>query len=151
MSKQSLKIVNNGTKLEWRDRATDEAVYTFDTTEIDSKLHDAVFIYGAKQIIADGGATGVDVPLRERINKMETRAQALREGTWGERRATPTANADLYRAIVALGLVADSDEKRKQFRTLPAATVASLYKRDDVAEWLKNNTSAVGIEEFLGE
>jgi hypothetical protein len=151
MAKQSLKIVTNGRMLEWRDRATDDVVYTFDTGDVSETLRDNVFLYGAKQIIADGGATGVDVPLRERINKMETRAQALRDGTWGERRATPAANADLFRALVALGLVADNEEKRKQFRTLPAATISDLYKRDDVAEWLKNNTFSVSVSEFLGE
>jgi hypothetical protein len=152
MAKQSLKIVTNGRVLEWRNRADEAVVFKFDVRAVAPSLVDAVFAYGVKQIIADGGATGVNVPLRDRINKMSARAQSLEEGTWGERRvSTSGTHVALWNALVALALVADTPEKRETFKKLPASALAKLYARDDVAQWIMDNGSDDDLDSFLDD
>lgn len=151
MAKQSLKIVTVGDVLEWRDRQTDRVVFSFDVRRVHADLVKPTFRYGVKQIIADGGATGVNVPLRDRINKMATRAQSLTDGTWGERRAAATTHESLWAALIALNLIADTPEKRAQFKTLPASGLAKLYARADVAEWIAANVTSDAVDDFLDE
>lgn len=91
--------------------------FQFDTDEIHADLRPAVFAYGAKQILADGGAVGRNVPDAERIAKMHKRATALTSGAWGFRSGHPTERpasefAAMYAALVAAAAFPDTAESR---------------------------------------
>ena len=141
--KQSLSIVPVGTKLQWVNRADQSVAFAFDTASISNAVRDAVFAYGVKQIISDGGAVGVNVPMSERIAKMAKRAEALVDGTYGQRQSSGGLgqHAALFRACVAAGLIVDSSEKREQFKKLTAAQIAGLYRKPEVAEHLVEEES----------
>jgi len=141
--KQSLSIVPVGTKLQWVNRADQSVAFAFDTSSVSNAVRDAVFAYGVKQIISDGGAVGVNVPMSERIAKMAKRAEALVDGTYGQRQSSGGLgqHAALFRACVAAGLIVDSSEKREQFKKLTAAQIAGLYRKPEVAEHLVEEES----------
>jgi len=143
MMKQSLSIVPVGTKLQWVNRADQSVAFAFDTSSVSNAVRDAVFAYGVKQIISDGGAVGVNVPMSERIAKMAKRAEALVDGTYGQRQSSGGLgqHAALFRACVAAGLIVDSSEKREQFKKLTAAQIAGLYRKPEVAEHLVEEES----------
>lgn len=141
--KQSLSIVPVGTKLQWVNRADQSVAFAFDTSSVSNAVRDAVFAYGVKQIISDGGAVGVNVPMSERIAKMAKRAESLIDGTYGQRQSSGGLgqHAALFRACVAAGLIVDSSEKREQFKKLTAAQIAGLYRKPEVAEHLVEEES----------
>jgi hypothetical protein len=143
MMKQSLSIVPVGTKLQWVNRADQSVAFAFDTSSVSNAVRDAVFAYGVKQIISDGGAVGVNVQMSERIAKMAKRAEALVDGTYGQRQSSSGLgqHAALFRACVAAGLIVDSSEKREQFKKLTAAQIAGLYRKPEVAEHLVEEES----------
>jgi len=143
MMKQSLSIVPVGTKLQWVNRADQSVAFAFDTSSVSNAVRDAVFAYGVKQIISDGGAVGVNVPMSERIAKMTKRAESLVDGTYGQRQSSGGLgqHAALFRACVAAGLIVDSSEKREQFKKLTAAQIAGLYRKPEVAEHLVEEES----------
>jgi len=143
MMKQSLSIVPVGTKLQWVNRADQSVAFAFDTSSVSNAVRDAVFAYGVKQIISDGGAVGVNVPMSERIAKMAKRAESLVDGTYGQRQSSGGLgqHAALFRACAAAGLIVDSSEKREQFKKLTAAQIAGLYRKPEVAEHLVEEES----------
>jgi len=143
MMKQSLSIVPVGTKLQWVNRADQSVAFAFDTASVSNAVRDAVFAYGVKQIISDGGAVGVNVPMSERIANTAKRAESLVDGTYGQRQSSGGLgqHAALFRACVAAGLIVDSSEKREQFKKLTAAQIAGLYRKPEVAEHLVEEES----------
>jgi len=145
--KQTLQIVPSGTKLDWVNRADQSVAFSFDTASVSNAVREAVFAYGVKQIIADGGAVGVNVPMSERIAKMAKRAESLVSGTYGQRQSSGGLgqHAALFRACVAGGLIVDSPEKRAQFKTLTAGQIAKLYRDERVTEHLEDEEP----EDFL--
>ncbi len=139
-----------GTAITWVNRVTDVVEFSFDTNDIHESKEDGVYKYGAKQIIQDAGALDKGASMADRLRMMEKRAAALVDGTWGERTGSGVAmpNGALFAAMVKLGLIVDSDEKRAQFRKLPAKTIAALYAREDIAEEL-GDADEDGADEFV--
>lgn len=116
--------------------------FQFQTSELHDNLWQQVIAYGLKQIIADGGAVGRDVPAAERRAKMEKRAAALRNGTWSFRdghgsSATPAASdsAMMFAALVAVGIVPDIPEARETWKNLkPTQRRAAFDAAGDAAK-----------------
>jgi hypothetical protein len=152
MMKQSLSIVPVGTKLQWVNRADQSVAFAFDTSSVSNAVRDAVFAYGVKQIISDGGAVGVNVPMSERIAKMAKRAESLVDGTYGQRQSSGGLgqHAALYRLCVELELIADSEERRATFKKLPAAAIAKLYAREIQVE-VDGIETTTTIADYLSE
>lgn len=123
MPRSTVRITSLGTDRDQIDWVTHDGrvEFTFDTNDLHPSLQRAVLAYGLKQILADGGAVGRDVPDEERIAKMSKRARALMEGTWGFRdgHGTPAKAADWqlqFAALVAVGALPDVDTIRLAFR-----------------------------------
>lgn len=100
--------------------------FLFNTSDIrNGEIYRWLLFYGVKQVLADGGAVGRNVPAAERLAKMEKRARALIDGTWSFRdghgsRATPAASdsAMMFAALVAVGIVPDIPEARETWKNL---------------------------------
>jgi hypothetical protein len=130
MAKSTIRIT--GSEITWvRPDGSEE--FTIDTDTITNPaMRHQLFMYGAKQVIADGGAVGRNVPDEERIGKMEKRARALRDGTWGFRdgHGTPAAVPawqDQFAALVAVGALPDAADVREAFKSArPTERVAML-------------------------
>ena len=111
--------------------------FTFNVSDLHPSLTRAVLVYGLKQVIADGGAVGRDVPEAERLCKMEKRARALRDGTWSFRdgHAPAAATPDwqiAFDALVDVGALPPVDSVREAFRaTKPAERMAMLRTHPD--------------------
>jgi hypothetical protein len=126
--------------------------FTFNTADLSPSLQRAVLCYGIKQIIADGGAVGRDVPDGERIAKMSKRADALVRGTWGFRdgHGTPAAIPDwqiAFEALVAVGALPDVDHIREAFRARkPAERLAMLKTRPDALREYNERKTPTNID-----
>lgn len=119
-----------------RPDGTEEFAFRIDSVHPD--LRDAVYAYGLKQILADAGAVGRDVPAYERLNKMETRAQSLKDGTWGFRdgSSAPTAAAQYvaqFQCMVDAGLVSGDDAARAAWKSATAAQRRAVWESDGMA------------------
>lgn len=113
MATRQFKIVHDANGLiQWRF-ADERIALEFRADEVDAKLRDAVFAYGVKQIIADGGALDKSATIGEKVAMMEKRANALRNGTWGTRQASaPTITDDLAIATLAKSMGKTVEEIR---------------------------------------
>lgn len=127
--------------IEWV-RPDQTVEFTFHTCAIlGDDMRRWLLFYGIKQVLADGGAVGRDVPAAERLAKMEKRARALIDGTWSFRdghgsAATPAASdsAMMFAALVAVGIVPDIPETRETWKALkPTQRRAALDAAGDAA------------------
>jgi hypothetical protein len=117
MAKREFKITYGGpgTALVWEPITPVRGLLPveFFPGDVHESLRDAVFAYGVKQIIADGGALEKGAGLGEKVAMMEKRADALRNGTWGTRQASaPKITDDLAIATLAKSLGKTPDEIR---------------------------------------
>lgn len=106
--------------------------FEFDTMDLPDAIRASALFYGIKQILADGGAVGRDIPAAERIAKMDKRARALRDGTWAFRdgHGTPKAETDsatMYAALVAVGAFADNAAARETWKAAKQRERAALF------------------------
>lgn len=127
--RQSMKCTQTGSVLRWTDRASGSTLSVFDMEHVADSVRSAVFAYGVRQIIADGGADADTVG--ERVRKMEARASTLVDGTWGTRVAR-LVDGDIFQAAVAAGLLPDSDEARSKWAGLEPKQRRAIGKRPDV-------------------
>lgn len=126
-----LRITLESNKLRWTNRVSGAFLFEFPLDAVHTSLREAVFAYGVKQIIADGGAkTG--------IPGMAARADSLVDGTWGQRSAG-LVNGDTFRALVGLGLIPDSSDARAKWRELKPAQRDAFGRRPDVRQWIDAN------------
>lgn len=132
MAKTRGTIRVTGELIEWVDeRGVVE--FRFNIDEINPNLVQSVLIYGAKQIISDGGAVGRDAPLIERIAKMDKRAASLRAGTWAFRdgHGTPRPESDsatMYAALVAVAAFADNEDARAIWKAMRPAERVAVFR-----------------------
>lgn len=117
--------------------------FLFDTSDIhNGDIYRWLLFYGVKQVLADGGAVGRDVPAAERIAKMEKRARALIDGTWSFRDGHATIRTDrtsdsamMFAALVAVGIVPDIPEARETWKNLkPTQRRAAFDAAGDAAK-----------------
>lgn len=123
--------------LAWSDRASGNVFWTFRPEDVAPALRDAVFAYGVKQILSDAmaGKSG-----RDADDAFAARAESLREGTWGQRRSG-LPDQLTFQALVALGLLPDTDDIRARWRERKPAERAALGRRPDVAQWIVDNAT----------
>lgn len=129
MKRQSMKCTQSGSVLRWTDRVTGSTLSVFDMEQVADSVRSAVFAYGVRQIIADGGADADS--LADRVGKMEMRANTLVDGTWGTRVAR-FVDADIFGAAVAAGLLPDTSEARAKWAGLEPKQRRAIGKRPDV-------------------
>ena len=140
-TKTKLKITDVDGRLTWTDRTSGVEHAAFIVTTVAGTLRDAVFAYGVKQILSDACA-GLDAGSRAWAAAFEQRATALREGTWGQR-AARIADADVWQAMLALGLARDSDANRERWTAMRPAERAALRVEPRVAEYLAAHAADV--------
>lgn len=124
----------DGAALQW---VTDSGRvdFVFRPADVAADLHDRVFRYGVKQILADAGALSAGASDRERLAEMGRRAESLLDGTWGER-----AIGDMtYKALVALDMIDDTPDTRAKWRELSARERRAFEADPKVAQWLHDN------------
>jgi len=95
--------------------------FSFDTSNCRIDTINLLIAYGAKQVLADGGAVGRNIPDAERLAKMEKRARALMDGTWAFRdgHGTPRPEADasvMFACLVEAGVVPDDADIRTAWK-----------------------------------
>ena len=140
------KFVVNADRTGWlvRDPVTDEQLAELQMPD-DATIARNVALYGLKQICSDGAATEKGMSKATRVRLMKQRHDEIHAGTWGFRDGTGSAglpDADIYRAIVALGLAPDDADRREKWKKLPASHRRAIAKREDVAQWLTDNAPA---------
>ena len=102
MAKRDFTITVTDKTLAWKFVANGKTALEFDASKVHESLLERVFVYGCKQIIADGGALDKDATLDEKVAMMEKRANSLRDGTWGTRVAsTPTISDAAAMEVIA--------------------------------------------------
>lgn len=101
-------------------------------------------LYGLKQAVADGGAKAKGTSLQSRIDGMADRYEQIMAGTWNFRDGTGTAglpDADVYRALVALGIAPDDADRRAKWKELKPAQRRAIGNREDVKSWIAANVA----------
>ncbi len=147
MARSTIRVT--GDLIEWV-RPDQSIEFAFDVNDVHPDLLTAVRNYGIKQILADAGAVGRNVPDEERIGKMDKRARALRDGTWNYRdgHGTPkeeTLRDAQYRALVAVGAFPDSPESIQAWRDAKPAERAAVFAQfPDAAQHMPKAPAAVG-------
>jgi hypothetical protein len=129
MKRQSMKCTQSGSVLRWTDRVTGSTLSVFDMNSVADSVRSAVFAYGVRQIIADGGADADS--LADRVGKMEARANTLIDGTWGTRVAR-LVDSDIFGAAIAAGLLPDTQEARDKWTALAPKQRRAIGARPDV-------------------
>jgi len=113
--------------------------FTFVKRNVHESIRDAIYAYGLKQILADGGAVGRDATDEVRLNKMHKRAQSLIDGTWGYRDGTSTPTrttsdyARQFECMVQAGLVSDDPAARAAWKSAKPAHRAAVWASDQMA------------------
>ena len=114
--------------------------------------------YGIKQISSDGAAKDEGTPLRERIAALVARFNAWHSGAYAFRDGTGAAakfpDADLFAALVGIGLVKPTDEARAKWVGMTAAQRNIGRTRPDVIAWFERNAdadAAAAFDEFVGD
>lgn len=142
-TKTKMRVVETAGVLVWSDRVSGREVFKFNTADVAPALHDRVFAYGVKQIIADGAAGSGDPAAA-----MRERAKSLTSGTWGERVAR-FPDADIWTAMVALGMTKDSIDKRDKWASLKPAERAAIGRKPDIAEWVAAHAPEVDTDDLI--
>lgn len=142
-TKTKMRVTETAGILTWADRVSGREVFSFRVDTVADSLRDAVFAYGVKQIIADGAA-GADNPARA----MQVRAESLVNGTWGQR-APRFPDADIWAAMVALGMTQDSQDKRDKWIALKPAERAAIGRKPDIAEWVAAHAPEVDTDDLI--
>jgi len=109
--------------------------FTFSLDDIHDSLREAVFAYGAKQILADAGAVGRSVPSEERLNRMEKRARGLRDGSWAFRDGfgTPKADANYliqFDCLAEASIIPGDDASRAAWKAMKPADRRAVWESD---------------------
>lgn len=143
VTKTKMRVTETGGILTWADRVSGREVFSFRVDAVADSLRDAVFAYGVKQIIADGAA-GADNPARA----MRARAESLVNGTWGQR-AARFPDADVWMAMIALGMTQDSQDKRDKWIALKPAERAAIGRKPDIAEWIADHAPEVDVDDLI--
>lgn len=117
-----------------------EVVVTLD--DVHNELRDAVLRYGIKQILADAAAAKAGTSTADRMARMQRRADALCDGTWGLRPAKAVPDAEVYAACLLLGKFADDEASRAKWVGLKKADRNAIRMLPDVAAALPMNEKA---------
>lgn len=144
-TKTKMRVVESAGTLVWSDRVSGREVFKFDMATVAPTLRDAVFAYGVKQIIADGAA-GADNPARA----MQVRAESLVNGTWGQR-AARFPDADIWAAMVALGMTKDAQDKRDKWAALKPAERAAIGRKPEIAAWVADHAPEVAVDDLIAD
>lgn len=142
-TKTKMRVVESAGTLVWSDRVSGREVFRFDMADVAPALHDAVFAYGVKQIIADGAAGAGDPAAA-----MRARAMILQDGTWGTR-APRFPDADVWAAMVALGMTKDAQDKRDKWAALKPAERAAIGRKPEIAEWVAARAPEVDTDDLI--
>lgn len=142
-TKTKMRVTETAGILTWADRVSGREVFSFRVDDVADSLRAAVFAYGVKQIIADGAA-GADNP----AHAMRTRAESLVNGTWGTR-APRFPDADIWAAMVALGMTKDAQDKRDKWAALKPAERAAIGRKPDIAEWVAAHAPEVDADDLI--
>lgn len=142
-TKTKMRVVETAGTFVWSDRVSGREVFKFDAATIAPTLRNAVLAYGVKQIIADGAAGSGD-PARA----MQARAESLMNGTWGQRVAR-FPDADVWAAMVALGMTKDSIDKRDKWASLKPAERAAIGRKPEIAEWVAAHAPEVDTDDLI--
>lgn len=108
----------------------------------DSETVTRLALYGLKQAVSDGGAKAKGTSAAARLDAMRKRFAQITSGEWDFRDGTGTGSlpdADIYRAMVALGITEDNAERRAKWKELKPAMRRAIGRRSDVAEWIEAN------------
>lgn len=144
-TKTKMRVVETAGVLVWSDRVSGREVFKFDTATVAPTLRDRVFAYGAKQIIADGAAGS-----RDPAAAMRERAKSLTSGTWGERVAR-FPDADIWAAMIALGLTQDSQDKRDKWASLKPAERAAIGRKPVITEWVAAHVPELDVDDLIAD
>lgn len=144
-TKTKMRVTETAGILTWADRVSGREVFSFRVDDVADSLRDAVFAYGVKQIIADGAA-GADNP----AHAMRTRAESLVTGTWGQRVAR-FPDADVWAAMVALGMTQDSQDKRDKWIALKPAERAAIGRKPAIAAWIADHAPQVDVDDLIAD
>lgn len=144
-TKTKMRVTETGGTLTWADRASGREVFSFQVDDVADSLRDAVFAYGVKQIIADGAA-GANNPARA----MRARAESLVNGTWGQRVAR-FPDADVWTAMVSLGMTQDSQDKRDKWIALKPAERAAIGRKPEIADWIADHAPEVDVDDLIAD
>lgn len=140
-TKTKLKITDAAGTLTWSDRTSGKVYGAFDVSAVATTLRDAVFAYGVKQLLSDACA-GQAAGSSTWVAAFKQRAAALTAGTWGQRVAR-LVDADVWAAMVALGLARDSDANREAWSAMRPAERAQLRIEPRVAAYLADHAEEV--------
>jgi len=113
MAKRVWKVEYRGTSIAWVDAVLGSTAFQFDTREVHKDLKDAIFFYGIKQILADGGALPDGASAAARLAAMKLRAESLKNGTWGTRRVSSGVSDEAALAHLSAKLGMDVAALRK--------------------------------------
>jgi hypothetical protein len=118
--------------------------------DIHADLRDAVLRYGVKQILADAGAASRGTSEADRMARIQRRAQALRDGTWGLRPARALVDGEVFDAAVAAGLLQDDDASRARWAGLRKVERNAVRAMPEVAAQLPKSDVGVAILAMFG-
>lgn len=111
---------------------------SFSLADIHPSLVQSVLAYGAKQIIADAGAVGRNVPDAERLGKMSKRIDGLVNGSWAFRDgfgATP-AEPDYvaqFNCLSECAIIPGDDVNRAAWKSMKPAERRAVWQADIAA------------------
>lgn len=152
MASQKMKVSIEGPVIVWRDRTTGATVFQFNAEDVTGELDAKLRMHAIKQILGDAMALPAGTSQRDKIASAMKAADTLRDGTWGTRKSS-LPSAQVFRALVALGLLADTDVVREKWAKLTDAQRSAFAQRPDVTEWLAANTEVaeVDTDDILGD
>lgn len=125
----------------WRDAVTDAPLVTLTIPQFDADdvAVEHVYRYGAAQIVADAGAVDAGTDFGVRIRAMKARVAQIEDGTYRLGARGGLVDGDVFAAMVALELIADTPENRAKWRDAKKAERSKVRARKDVAEYLARN------------
>lgn len=132
-------------RIVWRDAANNNELLSVSVPtndQFDSDCTAAIYRYGVTQIVQDGGAVAADASFGDKLAGMRERIRAIESGTYRLGQRGGMVDADVYAALVALGMVkADTPDNRAKWRDAKKSQ-RDIFRRDaTVAKYLADHAS----------
>jgi hypothetical protein len=102
---------------------------------------DAVIRYGVTQIVQDGGAVSADASFGDKLRGMKERIAAIEGGTYRLGQRGGMVDADVFTAMVALGMVKDNPDNRAKWREAKKSQRDAIRRKPAVAQWIAENAT----------
>lgn len=144
MAQRKLRVDHSeGDAIKWCDAVTGETVLRlkFPFSAYADATTNAALRYGCTQIVQDGGAVSAGASFADKLRGMKERIAQIENGTYRLGQRGGMVDADVFAAMVALGMVTDTPDNRGKWRDAKKSQRDAIRRKPAIAQWIAENAT----------